>query len=64
MQLENKVVVVTGVSSGIGKAIALAFTSEGAAVVVDNRSHPEEAEDVIEQIQSAEARPCPSRRQH
>lgn len=50
MQLENKVAVVTGASSGIGKAIALTFAEEGAAVTVDYRSHPDEAKGVVEQI--------------
>ncbi|MGE3802330.1 MAG: SDR family oxidoreductase [Candidatus Kapaibacterium sp.] len=33
-QFENKVVIVTGASMGIGKAVALAFSSEGAKVAV------------------------------
>ena len=33
MRLENKVVVVTGASSGMGKAIAELFVKEGAKVV-------------------------------
>jgi glucose 1-dehydrogenase len=56
MQLENKVAVVTGASSGIGKAIALTFAEEGAAVTVDYRSHPDEAKGVVEQIAGAGGR--------
>lgn len=56
MQLENKVAVVTGSSSGIGKAIALAFAGEGAAVVMDYRRHPEEAQDTVLQIKGAGGR--------
>ena len=56
MQLENKVAVVTGASSGIGKAIALTFAEEGAAVTVDYRSHPDEAKGVVEQIKGAGGR--------
>ena len=50
MQLENKVAVVTGAVSGIGKAIVLAFAREGAAVTVDYRSHPDGAKATVEQI--------------
>jgi len=37
--LENKVAIVTGVSLGIGKAIALASGEQGATVTVDYKSH-------------------------
>jgi len=38
MKLKNKVAVITGASKGIGKAIALAYAAEGAAVVLASRS--------------------------
>jgi glucose 1-dehydrogenase len=43
--------VITGSSQGIGKAIALAFAREGAAVAVDYRSHPNEAQGVVKEIE-------------
>jgi NAD(P)-dependent dehydrogenase (short-subunit alcohol dehydrogenase family) len=46
----NKVVIVTGASSGIGKAIALRFAQEGASVVVSSRSLPR-CEEVTREIQ-------------
>ena len=52
MRLENKVAVITGSSSGIGSAIAVALAKEGAAVAVDYRSHPDEAKEIVEQIES------------
>jgi len=41
MKLDGKVAIVTGSSRGIGKAIALAFAREGAAVVIAARSEQE-----------------------
>ncbi len=41
MKLESKVVVVTGASRGIGKAVAKLFAQEGAKVVVTARSETE-----------------------
>ena len=51
MRLRNKVAVVTGSSSGIGKAIAVAIAGEGAAVVVNYRGHADEAGQVVEEIE-------------
>ena len=53
MRLENKVAVVTGSSSGIGEAIALAFAQEGAAVVVNYSRHEDAAQKVLEKIEGA-----------
>ena len=53
MQLENKVAIVTGASLGLGRAIAIAFAKEGAAVTVDYRSHPDEAKEVVERLEDA-----------
>ena len=53
MRLENKVAVVTGSSSGIGEAIALAFAAEGAAVVVNYSRHEDAAQKVLDKIEAA-----------
>jgi glucose 1-dehydrogenase len=56
LRLQNKVAVITGASLGIGSAIALAFAREGAAVAVDYRSHPDEAEQIVDQIERSGGR--------
>ena len=49
-RLEDKVTVVTGASSGIGRAIALAFAGEGACVVVNYNKSKDRAKEVVGEI--------------
>ena len=46
----DKVAMITGASRGIGRGIALCLAEEGADVVVNYRTHPDEAEDVAEAV--------------
>ena len=50
MQLAGKTAVVTGASSGIGRAIALALGSEGAAVAVNYARDAEGADATVKEI--------------
>jgi glucose 1-dehydrogenase len=50
MSLKNKVAIVTGGNSGIGKAIALELADQGANIVIDYISHPEATEDLEQEI--------------
>jgi glucose 1-dehydrogenase len=49
--LENKVAIVTGSDSGIGRAIAIQFAQEGASVVVNYAHNQQKAEEVRQAIQ-------------
>ena len=52
MKLAGKVALVTGSSQGIGQAIAIRLAEEGADIVVNYHSHPEEADTVRGKIES------------
>ena len=53
--LKDKTTVITGSSSGIGRAIALAFAGEGARVVVNYNKSMERAQEVVREIQELSA---------
>ena len=50
-QLDQKVAIVTGSDSGIGRGIAIAFAKQGATVVVNYAHAKEKAEEVLQTIQ-------------
>ena len=49
-RLKDKITVITGASSGIGRGIAEAFAKEGADIVVNYRKSKEKAELLVEEI--------------
>jgi 3-oxoacyl-[acyl-carrier protein] reductase len=53
MRFAGQGVVVTGASSGIGRAVALAFAREGARVLITYRRNAEGAREVADQIRRA-----------
>jgi glucose 1-dehydrogenase len=53
MKLQNKVAIVTGAATGIGKAIATTMAAEGASVVIDYVGDPAFANAAVQAIQSA-----------
>jgi 3-oxoacyl-[acyl-carrier protein] reductase len=50
MDIKNKIVVVTGSSSGIGATTALAFAKEGAKIVVNSKTNVKGGKEVVEKI--------------
>ena len=55
-QLDQKVAIVTGADSGIGRAIAIQFASEGATVVVNYAHAQDKAEEVRQTIEKNNGR--------
>jgi glucose 1-dehydrogenase len=53
MKLQNKVAIVTGAATGIGKAIATTMAAEGASVVIDYVGDPTFANAAVQAIQTA-----------
>ena len=53
MKLQNKVAIVTGAATGIGKAIATTMAAEGASVVIDYVGDPGLANAAVQAIQTA-----------
>src|SRR5438270_6797406 len=51
-RLDGRVAIVTGASRGIGKGCAITLAEDGADVVVNYRSHPEDAVAAVAEIEA------------
>jgi glucose 1-dehydrogenase len=52
MKLEGKVALVTGSSQGIGQAIAIRLATEGADIIINYRSHPDDAQETKAKVEA------------
>ncbi len=52
-RLEGKIALVTGGSQGIGQGVSVRLAQEGAKVIVNYHSHPEGAEETLNEIRAA-----------
>lgn len=57
--LTNQVAIVTGASTGLGQACAIALAQRGASVVVNYRSHPDEAKETVAECEAAGGKAIP-----
>ena len=55
IRFDERVVIVTGAGGGLGRSHAMALAARGAAVVVNNRRHPGQADAETSAWQVAEA---------
>jgi glucose 1-dehydrogenase len=53
VDLKGRVAVVTGASLGIGRATSIALGRSGAAVVVNYRSHKDQADETVREVEAA-----------
>src|SRR5258708_2923250 len=51
MKLKNKIALVTGGSSGIGKAVVMAFASEGCNIIFTYNSKKKESENLVKEME-------------
>ena len=51
-KLKGQSALITGANSGIGKAVAIALANDGANVVVNYVTHPEAAQEVVDEIKA------------
>lgn len=59
MNLKDKVILITGSSSGIGKAAALLFAKEGAKIVINYRTSKQNAQNTAGEIEKLGSRAIP-----